>query len=112
NVFNDPTTYLKPGCMLHMLRRALANDTLFFNTLRDYSNAFAYTTANTFQFRDFVASRIATRSPVDITDFINQWIFRPDWPIYYITWQQTTNNRLLLRVEQQQDSTDHYTMPL
>ncbi len=107
-----PVVYWKPGCMLHMLRRALGNDTVFFNTLRDYSSAFAYTTANTFQFRDFIAARDSARSPIDLKEFINEWIFQPDYPIYNITWNVNANNVLRIEVDQLQDSTDHYTMPL
>ncbi len=107
-----PVVYWKPGCMLHMLRRALNNDTLFFNTLRDYSSAFAYTTANTFQFRDFIAQRDSALSPIDLKDFINEWIFQPDYPIYNIQWWLTNGTMLSVRVDQSQDSTDHYTMPL
>ena len=107
-----PEVYWKPGCVLHMLRRALNNDTLFFHTLRDYSNAFAYMTANTFQFRDFIQQRDSAVAPISLRDFINEWIFQPDYPIYNFTWSVGSNNRLSLDVTQSQDSTDHYTMPL
>ncbi|MFI5201315.1 MAG: M1 family aminopeptidase, partial [Candidatus Kapaibacterium sp.] len=106
-----PEVYWKPGCVLHTLRRVLG-DTMFFNTLRNYSNAFAYTTANTFQFRDFIEQRDSARSPIDLKDFINEWIFQPDYPIYTFTWSVDQNNRLTLQVDQSQDSTNHYTMPL
>lgn len=112
NVFNDPTTYLKPGCMLHMLRRALDDDSLFFSTLREYNDAFAYSTANTFQFRDFLAQHAGARAPIDLATFVNEWIFQPDWPLYKMRWHQRADNTLIVRVDQTQDSTDHYTMPL
>lgn len=112
NVFNDPTTYLKPGLMLHTLRRLLADDTLFFNTLRDYSAAFAYKTANTFQFEDFVIPRIGARTPMDLKTFFDEWIFQPDWPIYDIRWKQNADHSLTIDVAQSQTVTDHYTMPL
>jgi hypothetical protein len=94
-----------------MLRQLLNNDTLFFNTLRDYSSAFAYSTANTFQFRDFLAQRDSAAAPMDLKAFINEWIFQPDWPIYNIRWS-LFGNTLNIQVDQTQDSTDHYTMPL
>jgi len=106
-----PLVYYKPGCVLHTLRRVLG-DTIFFNTLRDYSSAFAYTTANTFQFRDFIEQRDSARSPIDLKDFINEWIFQPDYPIYKFTWSVDQNNLLTVKVDQSQDSTDHYLMPL
>ncbi len=113
-MFNWPyvnVVYYKPGCVLYMLRRMLNNDTLFFHTIRDYSAQFAYTTANTFQFRDFIANRDSALAPMDLKTFINQWIFQPDWPIYHIRWA-TNGDSLAIQVDQVQDSTDHYTMPL
>jgi len=106
-----PLVYWKPGCVLHTLRRVLG-DTVFFHTLRDYSNAFAYTTANTFQFRDFIEHRDSAVSPIDLKDFINEWIFQPDYPIYKFTWSVDQNNLLTIQADQSQDPTDHYTMPL
>ncbi|HEY3875645.1 MAG TPA: M1 family aminopeptidase [Candidatus Kapabacteria bacterium] len=106
-----PVVYYKPGCVLYMLRRMLNNDTMFFNTLRDYSSAFAYTSANTFQFRDFIVQRDSARAPMDLKTFIDEWIFQPDWPIYNVHWS-TQDNQLIVHVDQEQDSTDHYTMPL
>jgi aminopeptidase N len=111
NIFNYPTTYCKGACVLHMLRRILG-DTLFFNTLRDYSSAFAYKNANTIQFRDFIQARAGEFAPISLNDFVDQWAFRPDWPIYTITWAQDAQNRLYVKVVQSQDSTDHYSMPL
>jgi aminopeptidase N len=108
---NYLTVYNKPGVMLHMLRRVLANDTLFFNTLRDYSSAFAYTTANTFQFMDFFVARAGALSPIDLRTFFNEWLFRPDWPVYQVGWAQS-NGKLFVRVTQSQDSSHLYTMPL
>ena len=107
-----PLVYDKGGCVLHMLRRALNNDTLFYNTLHDYSNAYAYTTANTFQFRNFLQERAGAQSPIDLYEFINQWILGPGWPIYNISWAQSKDNLVRVRVTQSQDSTDHFTMPL
>ena len=106
-----PLVYWKPGCVLHTLRRVLG-DTTFFNTLRDYSSHFAYTTANTFQFRDFLAARDSAVASIDLKDFINEWIFQPDYPIYQFTWSVNQTNLLTVRANQSQNSTDHYTMPL
>jgi aminopeptidase N len=105
-------TYYKAGCVLHMLRRVLADDTLFYNTLRDYSAAYAYTTANTFQFRNFIQDRDGSRSPIDLFEFINQWILGPGFPNYAIAWSQDSLNMLTVRVHQSQTKTDHFTMPL
>ncbi len=105
-------TYFKGGCVLHMLRRVLANDTMFFNTLRDYSAAYAYTTANTYQFRNFIQDRDGARSPIDLFEFIEQWVFGPGFPNYAIQWSQDSLNLLTVRVRQSQTKPDYFTMPL
>jgi aminopeptidase N len=108
NVFNYATTYCKGGCVLHMLRRMVNNDTMFFGALRDYSNAFAWTTANSMQFRDYIGQRLG----MDLFEFFDQWIFGALHPVYDITWAQNTNNIFYLRVNQTQTVRDHFTMPM
>ncbi len=105
-------TYYKGGCVLAMLRRVLDDDTLFYNTLRDYSAAYAYTSANTFQFRNYLQERAGTRSPIDLFDYVDQWIIGPAFPIYSITWSQDNLNKLYVHVQQTQEKADHFTMPL
>jgi aminopeptidase N len=111
-IFNYATTYAKGACVLHMMRRAIDDDTTFFGALRDYSNAFAYTTANTYQFRDFMEARLGAKFPVNFSEFIDEWIFTGGYPSYQIAWRQSEDNRLTIRVVQTQASRDHYTMPL
>lgn len=108
NVFNYATTYAKGACVLHMLRRMVNNDTIFFNALRDYSNAFAYTTANTSQFRDYLGQRLG----LDLYEFIDEWIFGALHPEYDIKWAESQNNILYLRINQTQTVRDHFTMPV
>jgi aminopeptidase N len=108
NVFNGATTYSKGSCVLHMLRRMVNNDTMFFGALKDYSNAFAYTTANTMQFRDFIGQRLG----MDLFEFFDQWIFTALHPIYDIKWAQNANDLFFLQVNQTQTIRDHFTMPM
>jgi aminopeptidase N len=108
--FNGALVYAKAACVLHMLRRMVNNDTMFFNALRDYSNAFAYTTANTMQFRDFMGQRLG----LDLFEYVDQWIFGRLHPIYDFAWAQDGSNRFFLRINQTQDISirDHFTMPV
>jgi len=107
-VFNTSTVYYKGSCVLHMLRKQLQNDTLFFNSLKDYSSNFAYTTANTEQAIEFFKKRMNR----DLTDFFDQWIYGPLNPEYNVTWAQGSDNKVILRVEQTQTAQDHFTLSL
>jgi aminopeptidase N len=108
NVFNYATTYCKGGCVLHMLRRMIHDDTLFFRALRDYSNAYSWTTANTAQFRDFIGQRLG----LDLFEFIDQWIFGALHPVYDIKWAQDGGNKFYVRINQLQTVRDHFAMPM
>ncbi|MDP4219318.1 MAG: M1 family aminopeptidase [Bacteroidota bacterium] len=110
NVFNGALTYAKGGCVLHMLRRMLGNDTMFFGALRDYSNAFAYTTANTTQLQNYLSGRLG----IDLAEFFDEWIFGRLHPQYDMTWAQSVGNRLVLQINQVQPDSirDHFTMPV
>jgi aminopeptidase N len=110
-IFNYPTTYAKGSCVLHMLRRALNDDTLFFNAIRDYSNAFAYTSATTAQFTSYMTYRLGARMPVDFHDFIDEWIMTGGYPLYEIRWAAGSNGVLVIQVDQTQPGRS-YSMPL
>ncbi|MEI8133728.1 MAG: M1 family aminopeptidase [bacterium] len=108
NVFNYATTYCKGACVLHMLRNMLKNDSVFFHGLKSYSNYFAYTTADTHQFTEYMGQQVG----LDLTEFIDEWIFTPLYPIYDIKWAQNANGRLYVQINQLQDIREHFTMPI
>ncbi len=98
NVFNYATTYLKGSIVLHMLRRMVGTDTLFFHSLRDYSNAYKYSTANTAQFTGFMSNRLG----LNLTNFFDEWIYGQRWPAYDIHWGQTAGKLLHVQIAQTQ----------
>lgn len=110
NVFNGALTYSKGACVLHMLRRLVGNDTMFFNSIKDYSDAFAYTIANTVQLRDYLSTRLG----MDLTEYFDEWIFGRLHPNYDISWAQNAGNMFYLRINQIHDVSirDHFTMPV
>lgn len=107
-LFNGATTYAKASCVIHMLRRVINNDQLFFSALTDYTDNFAYSNCNTTQFIDYMSMRLG----VDLFEFFNQWVYDPLHPIYDIKWAQDKDNQIYIRVNQLQDVRDHFTMPI
>jgi aminopeptidase N len=108
DLFNFARTYCKGACILHMLRRMVGNDTMFFGAMHDYSNAFAFSTINTAQFRDYMGPRLG----IDLNEYIDQWVFGALYPEYDIKWAQNGNNLFFLRINQDQTVRDHFTMPV
>lgn len=72
---------------MHMLRYEINNDTLFFEAMRNYLNAFAYSTATTEDFKQSVASTTS----INFDDFFNQWIYGEGYPIFHLNWSQSND---------------------
>jgi aminopeptidase N len=111
DMFNLNSTilfYPKASCVIHMLRRLVNNDTLFFEALREYTDHFAYSTATTDEFRDFMSARFG----IDLTEYFDQWIYGPGHPIYQISWGESTGRLLQVHIDQTQNWRDHFTMPV
>jgi aminopeptidase N len=107
-LFNEATTYDKPACVMHMLRRMVRNDTAFFSALRAYQDHFSYSNCNTLEFQQFMSAWLG----IDLSDFFAEWIYGQLHPVYDIHWAQSDKNSVNLRVNQTQDARDHFIMPI
>jgi hypothetical protein len=107
DLFESALVYYKGACVLHMLRR-MVGDSLFFDALRKYLDAFAYSTATTQQLRDVLSTTLGR----DLFDYFNQWIFNPGQPFYDFSWGQGNNRMVTINVDQLQTEQDHFLMPL
>jgi aminopeptidase N len=78
-LFNFATTYVKSGCVLHMLRYVLG-DNLFFKALKDYAHdpEFMYKNAVTM---DFIR-KVNESTGRDYTWFFQEWLYVPNHPVY------------------------------
>jgi aminopeptidase N len=108
NIFNVATTYDKGACVIHMLRRLVGNDTLFYTALREYLNTFAFSDATTDDLKNFLSTRLG----IDLTEYFDQWIYDRLHPVYDIGWGESAANVLHVRISQTQDTRDHFTMPV
>lgn len=66
--------YNKGADVAHTLRGYMG-DTLFFSCLQQYLDAYAFSTANTDQFRDY----LSTCSGMDFTNYFDDWVKQPGW---------------------------------
>jgi len=94
-IFDSRLSYGKGAAVTHMLRYEINNDSIFFAALRNYLNAYAYSTATTDDFKQSVESTTG----IDFTDFFNQWIYGAGYPIFNIYWNQN-NDTLVLSSDQ------------
>ncbi|HET9135954.1 MAG TPA: M1 family aminopeptidase [Candidatus Kapabacteria bacterium] len=108
NIFNVATTYDKGACVIHMLRRLVGNDTLFYSAIRGYLNTFAFSDATTDDLKNFLSNSFG----IDLTEYFDQWIYDRLHPLYDIGWGQSATNMLHVRIKQTQETRDHFTMPV
>lgn len=71
--------YNKGADMAHTLRGYLG-DELFFDALKDYLSEFAFKSADSYDFRDYLNSI----DGIDVTDYFEDWIFQPGWTQFSI----------------------------
>jgi aminopeptidase N len=116
-IYNPPPNYLfatavykKGAWVLHMLRYILG-DTSFFDGWEAYGQAYAYSTANTEQFK----TEMENSSGQDLDDFFNQWVYQANYPVYHWSWAYTSiggNYYLDLSINQNQSAPSVYKMPI
>ncbi|MBZ0268625.1 T9SS type A sorting domain-containing protein, partial [bacterium] len=77
--------YEKGGSVLHMLRGVLDDDALFFQALRDFLAAHAYSNAVTTDFIDSVNATVGQ----DLSWFFDPWVYGEGHPVYEYGWAST-----------------------
>jgi aminopeptidase N len=83
--------YFKGTWMLQTFRHVLNNDTLFFAILRGLQDRFKYTSTYTNQ----VLNYINTKAGKDYSPFFNQYLYKPNPPIFEYKLKQDGRGTLL-----------------
>lgn len=73
------TVYDKGADVAYTLRGYMG-DSLFFSSLTAYLKAFAYKSASSYDFRDFLSNY----SKIDLSDFFDTWVFEKGFPHFSI----------------------------
>ncbi len=74
-------SYEKGGIVLHMLRH-LIGDSLFYATLDQYGQTYAFSNATTADFQ----AQVEAVTDENLDWFFQQWIYGPGYPIYEYAW--------------------------
>ncbi|MCL4304728.1 T9SS type A sorting domain-containing protein [bacterium] len=102
--------YYKGAWVLHMLRKQLLGDSVFFDVLRDYVATFAGGNVSTQDFIDKVNEHYA--GP-DVGWFFDQWVFGLSLPVLYFNSMYDNVDHLLWgRVSQLQSGPPYFTFPV
>ena len=73
------TVYDKGGDVAHTLRGYM-QDSIFFESIREYIKAYSYKAASSHDFRDFLSEY----SNIDLTDFFDTWVFTKGFPHFSV----------------------------
>jgi aminopeptidase N len=110
-IFNHRTTYVKGGCLVHMLRWRLG-DSLFFKALTSYMNdpLIAYGTATTADLK----RNLEKVSGQNFTEFFKDWFEGEGFPSYQVQWSANQNNWVKIKLDQttSHPSVSFYEMPV
>jgi aminopeptidase N len=83
-IFDSRLSYDKGGDIIHQIRFELQNDSLFFQSLKNFQTQYGFSTATGLDFK----SVVETTSGMNFTDYFNQWYFGEGYPTYNIVWNQ------------------------
>jgi aminopeptidase N len=96
----NPLNYQKGAWILHMLR-GIVGDAGFFEGIRSYYARYRDGNALTRDFQEVMESVSGTT----LDTFFQQWLFRPGWPEYRITWHwDATAGEVAVTIRQEQAS--------
>jgi len=98
-IFSGALSYKKGATLLHMLRNELADDTVFFEVLRNFQEEFRDSTATAEDFLDVLDQT----SSGDYAWFFDQWYYGAGYPVHKINWW-TMGEDLFLHCEQEGSS--------
>ena len=94
-IFDPRLTYDKGGAILHTLRFVTNNDSLWFNTLRNFQTAYTHSTASVKDFTNFYH----TSTGIDPAQFFGQWYYGEGFPTFNVKWN-SNGTQLFLNVTQ------------
>ena len=114
-LFNYAITYMKGSCVLHMLRYTLG-DSVFFPAFKAYATdtaEFRYKSATIEDFKN----KMETGSGQQLDWFFDQWVYKPDHPIYeniYSIEHPTKGEWMVYFTAKQQDQAflPYFQMPI
>jgi aminopeptidase N len=95
-IFDYRLSYAKGATALHNLRFEMQDDSMFFQTLRQYQQRYKNGFASTEDFKQ-VAEQISGKN---LDDFFNQKIYGEGYPMYDVTYLKHGADTLVLQVNQ------------
>ncbi len=95
-IFNYSLSYKKGAAIVHMIRHEIHNDSLFFETLKNYLNKYQNSTATGIDFKNILEQNTG----ISFKNFFDQWYFGEGYPVIDLHLQHR-NDTLYINANQQ-----------
>lgn len=83
-IFDARLSYNKAGAVIHMLRKKVGDDSVFFRSLRNYLQQYRWGNATTEQFK----ASMEAGTGINLDTFFHQWIYKEGFPMLIAKWDQ------------------------
>jgi len=107
-IFNYRLTYNKGTAMIHMIRREVNQDPLFFEILREFLDRYRNNNATGADFKNLLEERTG----LDFDVFFDQWYYGEGYPIHTITWKHQHDTLYITSMQHVSSSTPLFNMPI
>ena len=88
-IFDSRLSYDKGACLLHMLRFVINNDSVFFQTYKNYQAQMTDSSGMISDYKTVVQNTAgSTVNQMNIDTFFNQWAYLEGYPIYTVKWNE------------------------
>ncbi|WP_240612553.1 M1 family aminopeptidase [Brumimicrobium salinarum] len=108
SIFDGRLTYDKGAAFVHTLRFMMNDDTLFYQTLKQFLSDFKDSTATGLDFRDYLNAA----SNVNFDQAFDEWYFGEGYPVYNLTYNNVGNDLHFKVSHVSVSSTPTFTNPL
>jgi aminopeptidase N len=113
-LFSGALTYAKAGWIYHMIRRNVSNDDAFFGAWREYFERYRLSSAQTWQFLEFLKEKFPAPT-VAWDTFFDQWLIKAGHPVLSVSTVQTFGAQYAVTIAQTQKGNsvpDVFVFPL
>ncbi len=94
-IFSSALSYKKGAAIIHMLRHELDNDSVFFQSLRNFQTVHGDAAATGLDFKEILEET----SGRDFDWFFDQWYFGQGYPVFTFVWWQTADSLTVYSVQ-------------
>jgi aminopeptidase N len=94
-IFDGRLTYNKGSAFIHTLRFEINNDSVFFAVLKSYQQQFAFSTANTLDFKALLEQQTGR----DFSQVFNQWFYGQGFPMFTVKWNKYQDTLFIASVQ-------------